>query len=737
MRPIFLYHRPQYRPQYRPSISRLTRWLLLVLLTITLFPAPQPARAQACADEATLVETNLEPNSQVVTPGTEISVQWTLLNSGDCTWGRTYRLSFIDGDRMDGPRTLRQRTSVRPGKELAISIELTAPDDFDTYSGTWQLRNGDGENFGPELTIQVEVGEKTIQGLGQSPAEEVVLPEVLALGGLGGAGDPDVLYQCLQNGQLPTVPTLVIEEEISFSTALFLCSLPEGAEVTIELTNPQGETFQRSFIEDAPVTGIDENGNEITGSVLEIPLRFLTQAPTGEWLIEVWGSGLIEGYADEASIQVLPDDDFDQVIEDWPVGPIDPMIAAMGLCGYAYTPGQAMHINGSSLTPNRTITLGLYHDRFGVGYLVDQLTAKTDANGTFVIDSQAATEPGMYNVYFLAEIDDKGFDANKKQYDPFTSDTRTYFTCYSVSNTLDTAPNRNPEAVPLRLAFAQGTPGQSEILVYDLDEGIAYYPTYTAGECDSSEPSWWPDGQWVLYQSNCVTTFTDGWTDVGLGYDYDLYASLIDPSWMLPEEEKLIRLTQTPNLHETEPDANADGLIVYNAIPVGYALDLSGELRILNVNDGSDATLNLYGRAPVWSPDGTRIAFMSDAEGAWQIYYYDLTDDTLWLVSQDCATHCRLPDWSPDGKQIIYHQSLSLQDFTPESLWIATLDSANSPRRYLSGAYGRPAWSSANWIALQGPGGIYRAAPGRNPNQELYFYSDGTYGEYWSPVWSR
>lgn len=726
------------------KLARTRLLLLLVMLTIMLFPTTQPAHAQSCLDDATLVNTKIEPTSETVTPGTSIVVEWTLRNSGDCTWGRTYRLNFVEGDRMDGPRTIRQRSTVRPDQELTLRVELTAPDDFDQYSGTWQLRNGDGKSFGPPLTVNVQVGEQTTQGLGQSPTE-VILPEVLVFGGMGEGNDPNVLYQCLQNGQLPTSPTLVVGDDalIYRYFSLFLCSLPEGAEVTVEITNPLGETFQKSFVEDAPVVGDDENGNVIEGSVLEVTLAIPEQAPTGDWAIRVTGGALIEGFSAETSIYIDdPSTDYYvmgyPLLDNWPNAPIDPFAAAGG-CNYAYAPGQEMFVSGIMLPPNASVVLGVYQDRFGHGYLMGQLAAQTDADGNFTVEHQAFTEPGTYNIVLLDEINAKGFDPSGTQYDPDTGGTQSSTTCYTIKQEVAAG---SAEAIPLRLAFAQGMPGLSEILVYDLDEGIAYYPTYTAGKCDSSEPAWWPDGQWILYQSNCVSTFTDQWVDVVLGGDYDLYASMIDPTETLPEEEKLIRLTQTPNMNETEPDANLDGLIVYRSTPVGYALDQRGELRILNVNDGSDITLNIYGRAPTWSPDGERIAFMSDAEGTWQIYAYDLTDDSLWLVSENCATQCRLPAWSPDGKQIIYHQSISMEDFTPDSLWIASASSTNKPRRYLTGAYGRPAWSSSKWIALQGPGGIYRATPdraipGRNPNLELYLYSDGKYGEYWSPVWSR
>lgn len=130
-----------------------------------------------------------------------------------------------------------------------------------------------------------------------------------------------------------------------------------------------------------------------------------------------------------------------------------------------------------------------------------------------------------------------------------------------------------------------------------------------------------------------------------------------------------------------------------------------GDLRVLDIFEETDTSLGIEGRALLaWSPDGLAITFMSDAEGTWQIYVYDFEEDETRLVSRGRDTHCRLPAWSPDGRQIIYHQSVSLEESTPASLWIASSGATGLPRRYLTGEYGRPSWSGEGWIAPEGRG---------------------------------
>jgi Tol biopolymer transport system component len=335
----------------------------------------------------------------------------------------------------------------------------------------------------------------------------------------------------------------------------------------------------------------------------------------------------------------------------------------------------------------------------------------------------------------LQEVVPEGFVEGGIEYD-LGMGGESAMTCFSV------VLEEEPE-FPLRLAFAAGDLGASGVQVFDLVSGTGYYPTITVDNCDASEPTWWPDEAWVVYQSSCMQTETsEGWLEWSPSGNYDLVASMLDPTYTLPEDEKLIRLTNTPEMNETEADVNADGLIVYRQTPLDGSLDAVGDLRVLDIFENTDTALGIAGRAPAWSPDGTRIAFMSDAaltsniEGSWQIYLYDLEDDEIRLVSRNCATHCRLPAWSPNGRQIIYHASVSLEDLTPQGLWIASVTGISRPRLFLEGEFGRPSWSSDGWITFQGPDGIYRTTMADEPVVERYLLSS-TWATFWAPEWSH
>ncbi len=98
-----------------------------------------------------------------------------------------------------------------------------------------------------------------------------------------------------------------------------------------------------------------------------------------------------------------------------------------------------------------------------------------------------------------------------------------------------------------------------------------------------------------------------------------------------------------------------------------------------------------FDNQPVWSPDGTQIAFVSNRDGG---------NVDLWLMNADGQNARRLAttpgddnlgSWSPDGKKIVY----SNKDEVGESLWIIDVASGENTRLTESqdGGDSAPTWS--------------------------------------------
>jgi TolB protein len=92
------------------------------------------------------------------------------------------------------------------------------------------------------------------------------------------------------------------------------------------------------------------------------------------------------------------------------------------------------------------------------------------------------------------------------------------------------------------------------------------------------------------------------------------------------------------------------------------ARDLNDVLQIwildLKTNAMTQLTQVTRGIAydPVWSPDGTRIAYVSTQTGITEIYVYDLTTQTAKQITHTAGPDFfnQRPSWSPDSQKLVF-----------------------------------------------------------------------------------
>ena len=101
-----------------------------------------------CENRADFIDDVTVPDNTKFDPGDSFIKIWRLRNSGDCSWSPSYLLTFIGGDRLSAPNTVQISTQVLPGNLIDLAVDMTAPNDPDTYQGFWKLRSPDGEFFG-------------------------------------------------------------------------------------------------------------------------------------------------------------------------------------------------------------------------------------------------------------------------------------------------------------------------------------------------------------------------------------------------------------------------------------------------------------------------------------------------------------------------------------------------------------------------------------------------------------
>ena len=204
------------------------------------------------------------------------------------------------------------------------------------------------------------------------------------------------------------------------------------------------------------------------------------------------------------------------------------------------------------------------------------------------------------------------------------------------------------------LVFRSDRDGEPDLFTLDATTGDVTKLTDNSGLADLS-PAWSPDGRRIAY----VRRTGDGRPDLFV---------------MTASGTGRQRLTHTP-VPERDPSWSPDGTsIVYSA-----RTSPRGPFRIfLAKADGSartQLTTQARGsadRSPVFSPDGTKIAFVSDRDGGFpEIYVMSLDSSRVNRLTANVFVDGN-PSWSPDGTRILAERCCANGTSDLESIDVAT-----------------------------------------------------------------
>jgi hypothetical protein len=133
----------------------------------------------------------------------------------------------------------------------------------------------------------------------------------------------------------------------------------------------------------------------------------------------------------------------------------------------------------------------------------------------------------------------------------------------------------------------------------------------------------------------------------------------------------------------------------------------ASDIAVANIDGTQERRITRSGRhdtQPAWSPDGKRLAFISIPAGTSGDYLLQTIDPNgagpKTIASG--VTEMRLPVWSPDGTSIAYQTRNGLHQ------QIAVISAAGGAVTWLPATAGaaEPAWSSTNAIAFSTPDGM-------------------------------
>lgn len=191
--------------------------------------------------------------------------------------------------------------------------------------------------------------------------------------------------------------------------------------------------------------------------------------------------------------------------------------------------------------------------------------------------------------------------------------------------------------------------------------------------------------------------------------------------------EKKVPIDIEDDLTELRPQFRAVGNQIENAdiSPSGAraVFEARGDIFTVPVDKGDARNLTQTNgtaeRTPVWTPDGKKIGYLSDASGNYQFYVADQMGGGKPDVYQlsDKPTYYHALNWSPDGKKLLYiDQSLNLYFLDLETKKYKIID--REPY-YMFGDRMDPSWSpDGKWI-------LYTKR-GRNKLMAIHVYNMDT-----------
>jgi hypothetical protein len=99
------------------------------------------------------------PDGTVFDGGEDFTKTWRVQNTGSCKWDEGYKLVYLSGDDELDPVSVNLKGDdfIDPGATGELSVELTAPLKAGKYNGSWRMQADNGEYFGNELTVLIEV----------------------------------------------------------------------------------------------------------------------------------------------------------------------------------------------------------------------------------------------------------------------------------------------------------------------------------------------------------------------------------------------------------------------------------------------------------------------------------------------------------------------------------------------------------------------------------------------------
>lgn len=211
-----------------------------------------------------------------------------------------------------------------------------------------------------------------------------------------------------------------------------------------------------------------------------------------------------------------------------------------------------------------------------------------------------------------------------------------------------------------KMAFLSSRSG--EVAIWTMNNDGSDQAQITAGGNGDWGTDWSPDGKKILFGSVRMSSLNEGklTKDEALA-ESELLKSFFETVLLagIPSENIWTVDLETRRLHQLTTTATARQARL--------------EKRLERVAAQADAPVPIESVRhwhPVWSPDGKKIAYVSDVVGTPDLWVMDADGSNPVRLTSDAGDES-FPEWSPDGMRIAYAAS---SDYSSNAdIWVLTL----------------------------------------------------------------
>lgn len=236
------------------------------------------------------------------------------------------------------------------------------------------------------------------------------------------------------------------------------------------------------------------------------------------------------------------------------------------------------------------------------------------------------------------------------------------------SPSYDIMPAWSPDGT--KIAFVSEREGNPEIYAMNSD-GSGQVRLTNNSSYDYS-PAWSPDGTKIAFVSNREVSQNNGNSVVKISYK--IFVMNADGS----SQAKLFDNSMADESPKWSPDRTRMLFVSYrDGNPEIYVINLDGTNLVRLTNEPS------FDLMPNWSPDGSKIVFRSDRDGNAEIYTMNPDgSDQVRITYNPFADE--YPNWSPDGNKIIFVSKrdniLDTEGILTNEIYIINQDGSNFNR---------------------------------------------------------